>query len=249
MRNIVNDEGDRPQQAAAGERRRPSRRWLIGVGVLAAAGRGAGIWRFAASGRQPPGDGDGSEQQQDFVPNVRVAAVRPSDSIMIVSLPATTLAFEAANIFRARQRLHRKASGRYRRSRQGGRAAGADHRSRTRSSDRTESGDAASGRRRRCAGEASRELASVTNERDSDLVEKRMGHRPAGRHGPSYPRVHRMPRLRRRIQYRRAAGAAPRARPAEVLSERGGAVRRRSSPSAPSIPGAWCRRGPPSCSP
>src|ERR1700722_6718080 len=31
-----------------------------------------------------------AEQQRSFVPNVRVAAVRPSDGMMTVSLPATT---------------------------------------------------------------------------------------------------------------------------------------------------------------
>jgi RND family efflux transporter MFP subunit len=40
-----------------------------------------------------------AEQRRDFVPNVRVAAVRASDGMMTVSLPATTTAFEAANIF------------------------------------------------------------------------------------------------------------------------------------------------------
>src|SRR6516165_3403626 len=40
-----------------------------------------------------------AEQQRSFVPNVRVAAVHPSDGMMTVSLPATTTAFEAANIF------------------------------------------------------------------------------------------------------------------------------------------------------
>jgi len=40
-----------------------------------------------------------AEQLRDFVPKVRVAAVKPSDGIMTVSLPATTTAFEAANIF------------------------------------------------------------------------------------------------------------------------------------------------------
>jgi RND family efflux transporter MFP subunit len=40
-----------------------------------------------------------AEQHRSFVPNVRVAAVRPSDGVMTVSLPATTTAFEAANIF------------------------------------------------------------------------------------------------------------------------------------------------------
>src|ERR1700756_4154662 len=40
-----------------------------------------------------------AEQLRDFVPKVRVAAVKPSDGTMTVSLPATTTAFEAANIF------------------------------------------------------------------------------------------------------------------------------------------------------
>jgi RND family efflux transporter MFP subunit len=40
-----------------------------------------------------------AEQRRELVPNVRVAEVRPSDGIMTVSLPATTTAFEAANIF------------------------------------------------------------------------------------------------------------------------------------------------------
>jgi RND family efflux transporter MFP subunit len=40
-----------------------------------------------------------AEEQRNFVPNVRVAVVRASDGIMTLSLPATTTAFEAANIF------------------------------------------------------------------------------------------------------------------------------------------------------
>ena len=40
-----------------------------------------------------------TEQQQDFVPTVRVAKARAVDSKMTVSLPATTLAFAAANIY------------------------------------------------------------------------------------------------------------------------------------------------------
>jgi RND family efflux transporter MFP subunit len=40
-----------------------------------------------------------AEQRRDFAPNVRVAVVRASDGMMTVSLPATTTAFEAANIF------------------------------------------------------------------------------------------------------------------------------------------------------
>jgi RND family efflux transporter MFP subunit len=40
-----------------------------------------------------------AEQHRSFVPRVRVATVHPSDGMMTVSLPATTTAFEAANIF------------------------------------------------------------------------------------------------------------------------------------------------------
>jgi RND family efflux transporter MFP subunit len=40
-----------------------------------------------------------AEQHRNFVPNVRVAVVHASNGTMTVSLPATTMAFEAANIF------------------------------------------------------------------------------------------------------------------------------------------------------
>jgi RND family efflux transporter MFP subunit len=40
-----------------------------------------------------------TEERRNFVPNVRVAVVRASDKMTTVSLPATTTAFEAANIF------------------------------------------------------------------------------------------------------------------------------------------------------
>ena len=40
-----------------------------------------------------------AEQSRDLVPQVRVATVQPSDRIEVVSLPATTSAFSAANIF------------------------------------------------------------------------------------------------------------------------------------------------------
>lgn len=40
-----------------------------------------------------------AKQLRDFVPAVRVAEVRPSSAFVTVSLPATTTAFEAANIF------------------------------------------------------------------------------------------------------------------------------------------------------
>src|SRR5207247_485259 len=40
-----------------------------------------------------------AEQRRDLVPTVRVATVRPSNGITLVTLPATTLAFAAANLY------------------------------------------------------------------------------------------------------------------------------------------------------
>src|SRR5437868_814165 len=40
-----------------------------------------------------------AEQHHEFVPSVRVAVVRASDTTMSVTLPATTNAFQAANIY------------------------------------------------------------------------------------------------------------------------------------------------------
>ena len=84
-----------------------------------------------------------AEQQPRLVPNVRVAPVRASGSeIMPSACPATTDGVRAGQYLCARQRLYRKAQCRYRRSRQGRRPAGGDHRARTRSPDRAGPGDA-----------------------------------------------------------------------------------------------------------
>ena len=40
-----------------------------------------------------------AQQRRDFVPQMRVATVKPSDPFELVTLPATTLAFAAANIY------------------------------------------------------------------------------------------------------------------------------------------------------
>src|SRR5258708_34553568 len=40
-----------------------------------------------------------AQQRRDFVPTLRVAAVRASNATVVVSLPATTSAFATANIF------------------------------------------------------------------------------------------------------------------------------------------------------
>lgn len=82
----------------APDRRGPSRRLLLGLGAalpfLGALGLGATqLW---ASDHQVKAT---SEAQRSFVPNVRVATVRASPSTLDVTLPATTLAFEAASIY------------------------------------------------------------------------------------------------------------------------------------------------------
>jgi RND family efflux transporter MFP subunit len=81
--------------------RRVRRRYggvLLGgiVLLLLVGGIGVGAWSHYQAGLEVAAT---AQQSRTFVPNVRVAAVRASDSTVTVSLPATTTAFEAANIF------------------------------------------------------------------------------------------------------------------------------------------------------
>jgi RND family efflux transporter MFP subunit len=64
--------------------------------LLLLGGLGIGGWRHYQAGLEVAAT---AQQSRTFVPEVRVAAVRASDSKITVSLPATTTAFEAANIF------------------------------------------------------------------------------------------------------------------------------------------------------
>ena len=80
-------------------RRRPS--WggrLAGLGLVLVAGTAlaSGAWSHYAAHREVLAT---AEQQRDFVPQVRVATVEPSDNLDVVKLPATTSAFASANIF------------------------------------------------------------------------------------------------------------------------------------------------------
>jgi RND family efflux transporter MFP subunit len=80
-------------------RRRPN--WggrLTGFGLVLVAGAAlaSGAWSHYAAHREVLAT---AEQQRDFVPQVRVATVEPSDNIDVVKLPATTSAFASANIF------------------------------------------------------------------------------------------------------------------------------------------------------
>jgi RND family efflux transporter MFP subunit len=75
-----------------------SGRRLLGLGVLLlfTAALALGVWRHYQQHRQVM---DTAEQQANFVPSVRVEAVAQRLGKVHVTLPATTLAFEAANIY------------------------------------------------------------------------------------------------------------------------------------------------------
>src|SRR3979490_796998 len=64
--------------------------------LLLLGGLGAGGWRHYLAGLDVAAT---AQQSHTLIPDVRVAAVRASDSKITVTLPATTTAFEAANIF------------------------------------------------------------------------------------------------------------------------------------------------------
>jgi RND family efflux transporter MFP subunit len=73
------------------------RRFLgLGVLVLFMAALALGVWRHYEQHRQVM---DTAEQQANFVLNVRVEQVTQQQGNLHVSLPGTTLAFEAANIY------------------------------------------------------------------------------------------------------------------------------------------------------
>jgi RND family efflux transporter MFP subunit len=82
----------------AGKRRRRYGGALLGGAglLLLLGGLGLGGWRHHQAELEVAAT---AQRHRTFVPEVRVAAVRASDSKMTVSLPATTTAFEAANIF------------------------------------------------------------------------------------------------------------------------------------------------------
>jgi RND family efflux transporter MFP subunit len=88
-------------KASAAPRRADRRRWtgrlpLLGVVLLLVTTLAFGAWSHYEQHRQVIAT---AEQSRDLVPEVRVASVQPGDGIQIVSLPATTSAFAAANVF------------------------------------------------------------------------------------------------------------------------------------------------------
>lgn len=80
--------------------RRPRRGggWLLALGALTllTTGLAFGVQRYYSRNRELAA---AAEQARDFIPQVRVAAVRPSADIVQVSLPATTTAYDVADIF------------------------------------------------------------------------------------------------------------------------------------------------------
>ena len=96
---------DRPDADAGTDRvalpRRRGRRYgtaLLGgtALLLLVGGLAQGAWRHHQADL---GVAATAQESRAFVPDVRVAAVRASDGTTTVTLPATTTAFEAANIF------------------------------------------------------------------------------------------------------------------------------------------------------
>src|SRR3984893_17021636 len=83
--------GDHDRRSGAGRR-------LLGLGalLLLLGGLALRVWRHYAPHRQVAA---AAEQHRDFGPSLRVEAVRASPGTMSVTLPATTNAFEAANIY------------------------------------------------------------------------------------------------------------------------------------------------------
>jgi RND family efflux transporter MFP subunit len=86
-------------EAPGGSPRRggPARRVFgFGVLILLVSALGLGVWWHYQQHRQVI---DTAQQQADFAPSVRVEAVIPRPGRLRVTLPGTTLAFEAANIY------------------------------------------------------------------------------------------------------------------------------------------------------
>jgi len=151
-------------------RRRHGGAWLGGaVLLILAGGLGIGVWRHDQAARDLAAT---AEEIRTAIPEVRVATVHPSSDVIKVTLPATTTAFEAANIF--------------------ARASGYIEKRYVDIGDRVKKGDLlaeitapeldqqiaqaqatlAQNQAALQQAQASRELADVTNSRDSNLVKQ-----------------------------------------------------------------------------
>ncbi len=89
-----------PAAAPPPRHKRPPRTlgWLVGLAAVLplTGGIAYGAWRHYDNAQQALAI---AHQERDFVPDVRVARVRDAGSTITITQPATTLAFEAANIY------------------------------------------------------------------------------------------------------------------------------------------------------
>ncbi len=99
-RDLLREPSDRGVGESRPEGRRRKRRWgrvLLGLSALVALG--GSLWygavRYDELDRRVH---ETASLRRDFVPGVRVAAVRISDPLVHITLPATTQAFAVANI-------------------------------------------------------------------------------------------------------------------------------------------------------
>ena len=169
--NDVRPSQEADEAALAGSVDKRRRSWLIGAAVLmplivalafGAAQHRANVLQATAN----------SQARHNFVPTVHVATVEASPDILTVSLPATTLAFESANIYA-------RANG-YIEKRQvdiGDHVKAGDLLAQITAPelDHQISQNQATLQQNQAALQqtiASRDLANVTNTRDSDLVKK-----------------------------------------------------------------------------
>jgi RND family efflux transporter MFP subunit len=86
-----------PPAAVSQQPRRGGRRLVaLGALVLLAGSLVLGVWQHYRRDSQALA---AAAQRRDFVPLVRVQEIRASDATLLVSLPATSLGWETANIF------------------------------------------------------------------------------------------------------------------------------------------------------
>jgi RND family efflux transporter MFP subunit len=93
---VERDIGAAPRESPGQARRWAGRLFGLAVLLVLGAALAFGAWRYH---RQQSEVMATSAQHRDFVPNVRVSTVRASGGTILVTLPATTSAFESANIF------------------------------------------------------------------------------------------------------------------------------------------------------
>lgn len=76
--------------------KKTGRRLLLGVLIILGTGLGFGAWRYYEDYQAVMA---ATEQRKNFVPKLRVATVKASPKTINLTLPATTLAYTQANIF------------------------------------------------------------------------------------------------------------------------------------------------------